>query len=119
MQIFDTSNFFQCTFDFKRKTKAKTDYLYINRVVVNLVISPQIDFSSLPLSLRSFYNQTKEVLIKAKVEDKVKWEIILPMNFSRSLIYFVFRQTIPHYITHASNVFYTMWFYWSDQWKQV
>ena len=27
------------------------------------------------------------------------------MNFSRFLIYFMFRQMILHYITHASNVF--------------
>ena len=58
----------------KEKNKPKTEYLHINRVVVNLVISPQIDFSSLPLSLRSFYYQTKEALIKAKVEDKVSYQ---------------------------------------------
>ena len=52
-----------------------------------------------------FIYQTKEPLIKTKVEDKVKWEIIRPMNFSRSLIYFVFRQTIQQHIAHASNVF--------------
>ena len=88
--------FFQCIFDF---IENKTIF-YINHVVVNQDVSLQIDFSRgfgpgifhlchfAHMSCSLSIYQTMEALIKAKVEDKNKWKITLPINFSRSLIHY-------------------------------
>ena len=107
-----------CTFDFKRKNKSKNrlfSYKPCRGESGHFAPNRFLQFAFV-IALILLSNKRN---IQAKFEDKVKWEIILPMNVSRSLIYFVFRQTMLHYITHDSSVFYTMWFHWRDQWKQV